>query len=429
MQGPGRQVFTNPARKGRAFSGGSSLYDLVVVGSGPTGSRLAARVAEAGLRTLLVEEHEQVGLPVHCTGIVSEEMLRRYAVPDTVRTVRLNRFDLITPTGRRARIPGLQAWLINRRKLDQSLASQAVQRGAELLMGTPVEAVKPVGHHLDLVLKDRRVTTRLCALATGAMSTLPQRCGLKSPPAFWQTAQLRAELADLAGVEVYLEQSITPGSFSYAVPVPGETPLLGLITRSGAWPAMHRFLERLGKSGRLGPMVGKATCRRIPMGPSPRSVRGRLMAVGDAAGQAKTTTGGGIYFGMMCADLLADTILEARSGGDFLPARLAGYDQRWKKRFRTELRAGYLARRIFEHVDDRELEELAGMLEDPEIRGILVREADYDCHLPLMNSLLRLPSVRRAALNLVGRRFPGASLLALLQRVGPGVTQFSWRNT
>jgi len=323
------------------------LFDLVVVGSGPAGSRLAARVAEAGLRTLLVEEHEQVGIPVHCTGIVGEEMLRRYAVPDPVRAVLLDRFDVISPAGRRSRLPGVQAWLVNRRELDQTLASQAVQRGTELLLGTPVEAVKPVAHHLELLVGDRRVATRLCVLATGSMSTLPQRCGLKPPTAFWQTAQLRAELAGLSGAEVYLDQAITPGSFSYAVPVPGETPRLGLITRTGAWPAMRRFLERLAKTGRLGRVVEKATCRRIPMGPSPRSVRGRLMSVGDAAGQAKTTTGGGIFFGMMCADLLADTILEARSGGDFLPGRLVGYDRLWKKRFRTELRAGHLVRQNF----------------------------------------------------------------------------------
>ncbi len=403
------------------------MFDLVVVGSGPAGSRLAARVAEAGLRTLLVEEHEQVGIPVHCTGIVGEEMLRRYAVPDPVRAVLLDRFDVISPAGRRSRLPGVQAWLVNRRELDQTLASQAVQRGTELLLGTPVEAVKPVAHHLELLVGDRRVATRLCVLATGSMSTLPQRCGLKPPTAFWQTAQLRAELAGLSGAEVYLDQAITPGSFSYAVPVPGETPRLGLITRTGAWPAMRRFLERLAKTGRLGRVVEKATCRRIPMGPSPRSVRGRLMSVGDAAGQAKTTTGGGIFFGMMCADLLADTILEARSGGDFLPGRLVGYDRLWKKRFRTELRAGHLVRRIFEHVDDRELEELAGMLEDPEVRGVLSRDADFDCHLPVMTSLLRLPSVRRAALNLVGRRFPGAALLALVQRGKPGAARPSWR--
>jgi len=403
------------------------LFDLVVVGSGPAGSRLAAQVAEAGLRTLLVEEHEQVGTPVHCTGIVGEEMLRRYAIPEPIRAACLDRFDVISPAGRRSRLPVVRAWLVDRRELDRTLASRAVQCGAELRLGTPVEAVDPVAQHLEVVMGDRRVATRLCVLATGAMSTLPQHCGLKPPTSFWQTAQLRAELAGLSGAEIYVDQTITPGSFSYAVPVPGEIPRLGLITRTGAWPAMRRFLERLAKTGRLGRVVEKATCRRIPMGASPRSVRGRIMAVGDAAGQAKTTTGGGIFFGMMCADLLADTILESRSSGDFLPGRLASYDRLWKKRFRAELRAGYLVRRIFEYVDDRELEELAAMLEEPEVRGVLSREADFDCHLPVLASLLRLPSVRRAAMNLAGRRFPGAALLALLQRGRNGVARSSWR--
>ncbi len=405
------------------------MFDLVVVGSGPAGSRLAARVAEAGLRTLLVEEHDQVGTPVHCTGIVGEEMLHRYAVPEAVCAAHLERFDVLSPAGRRFRLPGVQAWLVDRQGLDRSLASRAVQAGAELLLGTPVEAIRPVAQHLEVAMGERRVSTRLAVLATGAMSTLPQTCGLKPPPAFYQTAQLRAELSGLSGAEVHLGQAITPGSFAYAVPVPGEMPRLGLITRTGAWRAMRGFLDRLEKAGRLGRVAGKATCRRIPMGVSPRSVRGRILAVGDAAGQAKTTTGGGIYFGMMCADLLADTILEARLDGDFCLSRLAGYDRLWKKRFRIELRAGHLVRRLFEHIDDRELEELVGILEEPEVRGLLAREADFDCHLPVLASLLRLPSVRRAAMTLAGRRFPGSFLLALVQRGHSGSARPSWRKT
>ncbi len=406
------------------------MYDLVVVGSGPAGSRLAARAAGAGLRTLLAEEHPEVGVPVHCTGIVGAEMLERFELPQHLQAGRLSRFDVVSPGGRRYLLPGIQAWLLDRRELDRHLADRALRAGVELSLNSPVDQIRHVAHHVEVQMAGRAVRARLAVLATGAMATLPERVGLRSPGAFHQTAQLRAEVSGLVGAEVYVGRDTAPGSFAYAVPVAGEDARLGVIARTGAWPALRRLRDRLQHEGRLGQVSGQAVCRRIPMGVSARSVRGRLMSVGDAAGQAKTTTGGGLYFGMMCADLCADVILESRQGGDFLPERLATYDRLWKTRFRLELRAGALVRRLFEYVDDREIEELTGLLEVPEVRRAIAEQGDFDCHLPLLVCLTGLPSVRRAALGLAARRFPGAALLqSLCEGSKNGSKRPSWRNT
>jgi len=406
------------------------LYELVVVGSGPSGSRVAARAARAGLRTLLVEEHPKVGVPVHCTGLVGAEMLEHFGLPGHLRAGFVSSFDVVSPAGRHYRLPGVQAWLLHRRDLDCHLAEQAVQAGAELALDCRVEELRHVGNHVEMRTAGRTVRTRLAVLATGAMSRLPERAGLRPPTAFHQTAQVQVELRGLVGAEVYVGRDAAPGSFAYAVSVPGQAARLGVLARSGASSALERLAGRLRREDRLVAVQGPVTCRRIPMGVSSRTVRGRMLSVGDAAGQAKTTTGGGLYFGLMCADLCADAILEAWQGGDFQPARLAAYDRRWKSRFRLELRAGALVRRLFEHVDDHEIEELMGLLETPEVRRVLVEEGDFDCHLPLLASLTGLPGVRRAALGLAARRFPGAALLEwLCAGSKKGARRPSWRNT
>jgi digeranylgeranylglycerophospholipid reductase len=46
-------------------------YDVIVVGAGPAGSTAAKAAAEQGMKTILIEEHPQVGIPEHCMGLVA----------------------------------------------------------------------------------------------------------------------------------------------------------------------------------------------------------------------------------------------------------------------------------------------------------------------------------------------------------------------
>ena len=65
--------------------------------------------------------------------------------------------------------------------------------------------------------------------------------------------------------------------------------------------------------------------------------------IGDAAGQIDPLTGEGIQSAMDAAEIAADTILGALASGDLGNARLARYDQRWRRAVRRRLR---LERRV-----------------------------------------------------------------------------------
>ena len=55
--------------------------DVLIVGGGPGGLFMAARLAERGVRTLVCEEHARVGDPVHCTGVLSADSFTRFDLP------------------------------------------------------------------------------------------------------------------------------------------------------------------------------------------------------------------------------------------------------------------------------------------------------------------------------------------------------------
>ncbi len=65
------------------------MYDVIVVGAGPTGSTAAKVLAEKGLRVLLVEQHK---LPRYksCSGVLIQktmDLVRRYFGEDVPLSV------------------------------------------------------------------------------------------------------------------------------------------------------------------------------------------------------------------------------------------------------------------------------------------------------------------------------------------------------
>src|SRR3989441_6477320 len=107
------------------------LHDVVVVGAGPAGLYTALRTAEEGLDVVVLEEHQEIGVPTHCTGIVSAETNRLYKIPEDVVLNRPPSCLVISPGGRIAELedPGEEIAVLDRAGLDRALAASVVEAG------------------------------------------------------------------------------------------------------------------------------------------------------------------------------------------------------------------------------------------------------------------------------------------------------------
>jgi flavin-dependent dehydrogenase len=133
----------------------------------------------------------------------------------------------------------------------------------------------------------------------------------------------------------------------------------------------------------------------IAQGFNGKSYSHRVIAVGEAAGQIKTTTGGGIYYGLLCADLAAGIIQESLRRNHCDEGFLCRYEEKWKREINQELRLGYLFRRALTRLSDRQLEKLFSLAQTNGILPLIRMTVKFDWHAETLRSLARYATIQK----------------------------------
>jgi len=109
----------------------------------------------------------------------------------------------------------------------------------------------------------------------------------------------------------------------------------------------------------------------------------------------KTTTGGGIYYGLLCAELAAEALDEAFQKGDVSQEALMKYHWRWTKLLGPELRAGLRLQRLGVAMSDDEIDQLFQAIASDGFLSPLQERFQFDWHRSTILFLLRNLSLAR----------------------------------
>ncbi len=379
------------------------MYDAVVVGGGPVGSYIAKGLACRGHRVGVLEKGTMENKKVCCTGIISKKCYQSF----------LHDKDIVIRNGRSARVYSPsgkllalnhkedQACIIDRAAMDCSMAGDAITAGAEYLQNC---TVKRLGYGKDCIRVEYSKGGKLLAseakiavIASGFRSGLLDGTGLEKPGDCTVGAQIEVHHRDIDEIEIYTGKHVAPGFFGWLVPLDSRKALVGLMTRKTPNRYLKEFLSFLEERGKIDVNGDAPYYRGITLQPPKRTFGERFIVVGDAAGQVKPLTGGGIYFGLVCAEMAVNNVDKALNEGDFRAVKLSAYEREWKSKLNGELKICRLAHRVYAGLSDTQLDRIfnittgSGIVEDL----VCSDELDFDFHSKLIRRAVGFRTISR----------------------------------
>ena len=381
------------------------MHDVVVVGAGPVGTHAARLLAAAGHDVLVLEEHPVVGNPVQCAGLVTTRVFDHapFAVGELWQNdlrgaiVHAPNGDKISFDAGRPR-----ALAMDRGGFDREMARHAAMAGADIRTSTKAVAVKVGTEHAAITVQEdgarREVHAKMVIGADGIRSNVARWSGL--PPVQEVVSCYEAELdgctiPDPGMIPMFAGHAKAPGFFSWIIPVGGDRARAGLAVAPGMNEvAAKRYYERMFTDPLSRPYLAAARESHliiggIPLGLRPRLVDDRVAVVGDAAGMAKPTSGGGIHTGMVAAEHLARVVSRGLAKDRLDAGSLFAYQRAVAKTVAPELRRGDLLRKMYTQFSDADFDHLATLLATPRCRNIIESIGDIDYPSRLVWPLIR----------------------------------------
>jgi flavin-dependent dehydrogenase len=247
---------------------------------------------------------------------------------------------------------------------------------------------------------DTLFQARAAVLACGASYRFNRALGLGVPSVLVHSAQLEVPFPRLDQVQVHLGRTIAPGGFAWIVPFERDGTTfarVGLMCERDAGAMFQTFAESIRSAYRIAEPWAEPRLRALPLGPVPRTATDRILAVGDAAGLVKPTTGGGIYYGLLTGHLAAGVLAEALRDDCLGARRLKEYERRWRARLGPEIRAGLAFRAVAARLNDVAVDRLVELARVDGIVPLLKQTADFNWHHAAARALLRHAEFRRIA--------------------------------
>ncbi|OPY24251.1 MAG: Digeranylgeranylglycerophospholipid reductase [Methanomethylovorans sp. PtaU1.Bin073] len=375
-------------------------YDVIVVGGGPVGSTAARYAAQEGAKVLLVEEHAFIGSPVGCTGLLSKRAVKECDLePSEDFVLNSVRGAFIHPPSELPLpIDGgkTKAYVVSRKMFDRTILSMATDAEVDVMLRTRAIGIERSNKLQTLkVLENgnlRSIQSKVIIAADGVRSNMAKMAGLgrvkRILPGIQIEAPYRCEDPDF--VELFVGSRV-PGFFAWTVPVNEHISRIGLATDNINGPKPHECLQWLLQhhphiNSRYAGGQADMTFGGIPIGPLRKTYADGIMIVGDAAGQTKPTSGGGIYTGAVCAKIAAKIAVSLDD--DASEASLQQYEKQWKAAIGKELSMGMRIHDFIKGLSDNELDEMLGAMNTPSILDTITEYGDMDHPSVLIRKLL-----------------------------------------
>ena len=367
-------------------------YDVIIAGGSIAGLLTAREISSKKFSVLVIEEDYEIGTPEHCGGLVSIAGLEELGIIPFKKTFEhmIESAKITSPNGESFTINSKNQKVaeISRRELDKQVAFQAQKNGAVIKVRTSFQEMTETGIRTN----EEKIDCKIFVDARGVSSLIHKdRTGILSSAQY----EIYADWIKKGKVEVIFDQEKYPGFFAWVIPSAEGKGKVGIAGKGiNVSETLNEFLKQKGEFSTIRKIFAPIWIK----GPIKRFVEDNVVIVGDAAGQAKPTTAGGIFtsgMGGVYAGQAISKFLKTNEKTDLLD-----YQKKWTERFGKEFDKQMLARKILERIDNETINKLFESI-TPEIVNEISEKDDFDFHTVSIIKLLGIKNSLKTAQTLV----------------------------
>ncbi len=347
---------------------------VAIIGAGMSGLLLARKLRESAIDVTVYDQKRALGHPVRASSILSLNGLAALGIDHTKIPANELKGAIIHADGKSMEIRSKKtmAYSMDRHELNEMLKEECLDTGANVEIGRRIEA-----NDLDTMSRNSIIVG-----ADGFNSVVARHYDFRGSAEHVLTyrAEYLAQQEDTSMVELFFDRRIMPGFFGWIAPEPKGVVELGIGVGEGHGNSKAAY-DKFVKIYRVREFLASAKLKDqgasvIPIGFRKRFADNEkeVLLVGDAAGQVKATTGGGIIFGGSGALIAADVIKRHIKGG----ASLVEYERLWKKKHLTDMRMHNVVRGIYSALDARQIASFMRLMKAMKIDKFLGGYGDMD---------------------------------------------------
>jgi digeranylgeranylglycerophospholipid reductase len=376
--------------KAKKVKSNKSKEKIMIIGAGPIGCYCGYLLAKKGHQVDIFEEHEEIGSPVGCTGIVTKELKKFIKIDQEFLINKITKAEIFCKN-KSTKIK-LQEYIIDREKFDKYIAKLALKVGAKIHLGNKIVSlnkkeiiIKKIKN--KKVIKLQTNEYKHIIGADGPQSLVTRKLNKKESIIKNQESKKEIETQYYIGKQAIVNGDfdekkfivhlgkICPSFFGWIVPENNKTARIGVAVLKNPNRYFDNYLAHLKKENIKGIQIKKIT--KIQSGLIPiynpkikiflkekyKDKTTSYYIVGDAAMHVKATTGGGLIPGMKAAKALTKSIIKRKD---------------YKKelfKIRTELKMHLLIRKLLNKFKDNDYCRLLDLVNKPKIKKILAKHS------------------------------------------------------
>lgn len=386
------------------------MIDIACIGGGPASAFASLEILRRGNEVEIFEKDRSIGMPISCAGLISVSGFKKLGikVPDDCIQHKVKGSIFYSPSGYIFEVKRKQdqAYVVDRAKFDKFLVDQVQEQGGKVHLNTKVTSlIKDKGKIAGLMLQEgkisRRIDTKVVIDGEGVKAKLIKEAGLQPPYRSRIVPAVQYDMNNLRidedFVEIYLGRKIAPGFFAYIIPTSDSSARVAVGSNFGKpKDYIEYFIKKhpiASKKLKDGTIYKRGGGWIILGGPIKKTYMAGFMGIGDAVGQVKATTGGGVVFGGLCAKIAGKIAAEAITQNDFSENMLKNYQKEWQRLYLRELRLMKLMRLVINSVPDIMLDELFASIIKQKIPRIIEEFGDMDMQGNLIKRVLFSPKI------------------------------------